>query len=165
MTVYTEPKAVLLKAAELIETNGHYQSDFAPAGRGNDPKAPVCASGAINVVTGGTPSLATNERLPQLCVAAKNILIDHLGLMPWADLIEEAKQEYLATVDPDSQPADDGWMDYLDPEAVDLDDLIAEWNDDTCAQEVVAQLRAAAGWTEPTPGLSVAEFLTARTAS
>jgi hypothetical protein len=134
-----DPAAVLFAAAKVIKTNGHHKADFAPPKRGLDRHAPCCAGGAINIVTGGTPSIAHLDAPPLAGLLAKAALVDHLGLA--AEYHIELTEWTAAR---DEARATGASFGVTEPEEPDHDDLIARWNDARPAHVVVASMVAIA---------------------
>lgn len=122
---------IIRLGADHIATFGHHTGDFAPKDRCQDPTAPTCAAGAINLVTFGAASCSVVPDEAFVAgvganTAAKLALVDVLGLAP----IE---------VEEGGSPPD-----------YDVDELLASWNDPRDAETVVADMRRVAAQLEQT---------------
>lgn len=141
MTAFlTDPAEVLFAAAEHIERHGHHVGDFAPEGRGGDPKAPCCVVGAINVVTAGQPSIADQDGDVLAGQLAKAALVDHLRLLP-IEYLDERNQWEEAQLEAHRAGEE---FDEVEPSPPDADDMLAQWNDSRTDWQVISGVRQVA---------------------
>ncbi|MCW2938472.1 MAG: hypothetical protein JWN00_1457 [Actinomycetia bacterium] len=81
-SITTQARAILLKAADVIEARGHHRGDYAPSDTRSDLRTcPVCVLAAINVATNHHPVTDFfNYGMDEPEAQAAAALAKHLGL-------------------------------------------------------------------------------------